>query len=66
MLLLAAMICTLLFVRHSVGAELPTEVRADLDARIAAFMEQSKTPGLSAAFVVDHELLYERDRKSVV
>ena len=60
MLLLAAMICTLLFVRHSVGAELPTEVRADLDARIAAFMEKSKTPGLSAAFVVDHELLYER------
>lgn len=60
MLLLAALICTLLFVRRSVGAELPTEVRADIDARIEAFMEKSKTPGLSAAFVADHELCYER------
>ncbi len=58
--LVAALVCTLCFVRLSVGTELPAEVRADLDARIEAFLEKTKTPGLSAAFVNEHEVCYER------
>ncbi len=59
-LLIAALACTLLCMRPTAGAELPAEVRADIDARIEAFREKTKTPGLSAALVDDHELCYEQ------
>ncbi len=50
----------LLFAASLLAAELPADARADIDARINAFLEKSKAPGISAAFVVDHDVCYEQ------
>jgi CubicO group peptidase (beta-lactamase class C family) len=46
--------------RWAAGAELSSEKQAAIDAAIKARMDERQVPGLSAAIVIDGQLVYER------
>jgi CubicO group peptidase (beta-lactamase class C family) len=57
------LVAALLFVAHAsaaLAAELPAELRSQVDAKIESLMQERGAPGVSAAIVVDGQIAYER------
>lgn len=60
LLLLAAALLVAAYTSATLAADLPDEVRSQVDAKIEALMKERGAPGISAAIVIDGQIAYER------